>query len=88
MRGGTLPVSFLTADDPPVLSISRPTPNLAGHPTGHPGFGHHRKRRMYPLGIGCVAKHSNDYAGRKVNVWPRAQSDAGVARFFRCHLTP
>ncbi len=86
------PISYLTADDPPVWAIYRepasglPPDAKPGDGIHHPRFGKELKKKMDALGIECIVKHATDYAGGKVNVWPRDQMDADIAAFFVRHF--
>lgn len=82
------PISYLTADDPPVWAVYRepfgdlPADARPGQGIHHPRFGKQLKMLMGGLGIECIVKHTTDYAGGKVDVWPRSQIDDDIAAFF------
>jgi hypothetical protein len=86
------PINYLTAGDPPVWVIYRepfgdlPADAKPGDGIHHPRFGKELKKQMDALGIECIVKHSTDYPGGKVNVWPRDEIDAGIAAFFARHF--
>jgi hypothetical protein len=82
------PINYLTADDPPVWVVYRepfgdlPANAKPGQGIHHPRFGKELKKQMDALGIECIVKHSTDYPGGKVDVWPREQMDDDIAAFF------
>ncbi len=86
------PINFLTADDPPVWAVYRepfgdlPSDARPGQGIHHPRFGKQLKNAMDALGIECTVKHSTNYPGGKVNVWPREQMDDDIAAFFLRHF--
>jgi hypothetical protein len=86
------PINFLTADDPPVWAVYRepfgelPADAKPGVGIHHPNFGVELKKAMDALGIECTVKHSTDYAGGEVNVWPRDGMDEDIAAFFVRHF--
>ena len=87
-KKGVSPINYLTADDPPVWVVYRepfgdlPADAKPGQGIHHPRFGTELKMRMESLGIDCIVKHSTDYPGGKVDVWPRDQIDHDIAAFF------
>ncbi len=86
------PINYLTADDPAVWAVYRepfgelPSDAKPGQGIHHPRFGKELKKRMDALRIECVVKHSTDYPGGKMNVWPRAQMDDDISAFFIRHF--
>ena len=86
------PINYLTRDDPPVWVVYRepfgdlPADAKPGQGIHHPRFGKELKKRMGALGIECIVKHSSNYPGGEVDVWPRAQMDEDIAAFFVRHL--
>ena len=86
------PINYLTADDPPVWVVYRepfgdlPADARPGQGIHHPRFGKELKKAMDALGIECTVKHSTDYPGGKVDVWPRDRMDEDIVAFFLRHF--
>jgi acetyl esterase/lipase len=83
------PINYLSADDPPVWVIYRepdgdlPPDARPGQGIHHPRFGQQLKQHMSKVGIECIVKHSTDYPGGKVDVWPRDEMDDDIVAFFQ-----
>jgi acetyl esterase len=80
------PVNYLTAGDPPVfLFYTRSNVPLPPPDTGtgihHPRFGYFLKEKMDKLGIECIVKTKDDYAGN-----PAVESTRDMVEFFVRHF--
>jgi hypothetical protein len=79
-------VTHLTADDPPVFlfysrSNTPPPPGDLGTGIHHPRFGYFLKEKMDKLGIECIVKTKDDYAGKPPGQPQRDMVDFFLRRF-------
>jgi acetyl esterase/lipase len=79
-------ITYLTADDPPVLLIysqnNTPMPPAnTGDGIHHPRFGYFLKEKMDKLGIECTVKVKDDYEGK-----PPGQQQRDIVDFFIRHF--
>lgn len=83
------PINYVSADDPPVfLYYNEPKGPLPpdarpGEGIHHPNFGVLLKEKLEPLGIECVLRHADDYAG---DGKPPARLDRDTVDFLIKHF--
>lgn len=80
------PINYVTKGDPPVFMFYTvpkdplPPDAEAGPGIHHPTFGVVLKEKLDPLGIPCILKHRDDYAGRPM---PLVQMHRDMLAFFQ-----